>query len=140
MGNVSVPQFSDSYLLHVYVLHRLDCINGVNFWLLRRSSLGSRTTLSPPYSLSGIQQRHTHQHHRCQDTAPYSRHPNKDSNNLSPVGFLRFLCSYFSLKSFLHLFCNCVCPVCLLFPICLTQSQRQTESMYKETKRLKQTM
>lgn len=120
-----------SYPLYVYVRCRWGHINGVNLRLLRGSSLGSWPTPSPPYSLSGTPQRHAHQRHHCQHATPNSSHPNNDSNNLFPMGLLRFLCSYFFSKIFSYSVCIAVSvlsvSVCTLFPICFTQPQIQTQ-------------
>ena len=70
------------YLLYVYIRCGWGLLNRVDLWLLARSSLGSWSTSSPPYSLSGPPQTHTHQHHHCQHATPYSSHPSTNNSTL----------------------------------------------------------
>lgn len=63
-----------SYLLDVYVRCRWGHVEGLDFWLLGWSSLGSGPADGPPYGRSGTQKRHQ-QNHYGQYTAPCCSHP-----------------------------------------------------------------
>lgn len=97
----------------------------MNLCLLRRLFLGSRSTLSPPHSLSGTPQTHTHQHHHCQHATPYSSHPSTDNNTL---------------KNFFLSFRIAQVPVFLLFfflvgflsPLSLSHTQTQKECINRQ--------
>ncbi len=144
--SVTVPPVS--YPLYVYVLCGWGHVYRVDLWLLRRSSLGSRSTPSPPYSVSGIPQTHTHQHHHCQHVTAYSSHPSTDSNtpknqSSSPIRLLRFLCSFFFFFKtlFFFLFLGCLSPLTAVY---YSQSAvlipKHTEQMHKQTGSRRQTM
>lgn len=96
-----------SYLLYVYVLSWWGHINRADLWLLGRSSLGSWSTLSCPYSLTGTPQTHTYHQDHCQDATPHSSHSSTDTTTLKNQDY----CSAFCMLTFL------VSQILLLFYI-----------------------
>lgn len=78
-----------SYPLQVHVLGQRRGVSGLNLRLLRRSSLGSGPTLSPTYSLSGIQHGGAYQKRCNEHGTPNFSHG--DSGRFYPSFVSRYL-------------------------------------------------